>query len=145
MELELARAMAKEFIEQYLSVAALEEFYSKNDFHNIMGYKDDEIVGYLTEDWKFRFNDSRVNCAETVYDKATIYLSKAFVKRASKSTVKDALMHEMAHALCPKEGHNHIWYEISIRIGYVPCEGTLWQLPQKRKRKKTAKDKINRK
>ena len=131
MKLESVEKMANELIEIYLSIDGLRDFYGKNSFPIRFKNDDDNIIDYLTEDWKFKFHDSREYIGHTNYDDATISIATAYAKSHSKATIYDALMHEIAHALCPKAGHNYIWYEICRRLGQTPFEQILWGFPMK--------------
>jgi len=134
MKVKSVEKLANELIKKHLSVEAITEFYEKHDFPFLMS-GNMTIVEYLTEDWKFEINDSRQNVAEIDYETATISMSSVFIKNVNKEDVYDALMHEIAHALCPKEGHNRIWELICIHLGQEPSEFILWNFPKERRKK----------
>lgn len=132
MKEESVKKMANDLIKKHLSVEAIRHFYSENDFRPYLIYDDEQIVEYLTEDWKFEISDSIENPAEIDYETATISMSSVFIKDVGKADVYEALMHEIAHALCPKEGHNWIWISICRLLGQEPTLYTLWSFPAMR-------------
>jgi Mlc titration factor MtfA (ptsG expression regulator) len=135
MKIESVEKLAHVLIQKHLSVEAIRAFYEKNSFRPFFIYEDEEIVDYLTEDWKFEITDSRQIIAETDYDTATITMSSVFIKNVKKADVYDALMHEIAHALCPKVGHNWMWESICRHLGQYPSEFILWNFPKERRKK----------
>ncbi len=50
-----------------------------------------------------------------------IKLSKHLVALNSDEEVRDTILHEIAHALAGlKNGHNHVWKQVCLRIGAKP-------------------------
>ena len=49
-----------------------------------------------------------------------ITLSSKLVEMNNENAVKDVILHEIAHALTPKEGHNKVWKKVAMEIG---CNG----------------------
>jgi len=46
-----------------------------------------------------------------------IYLSKSLCLANDLDRIKDTILHEIAHALAPKDGHNFIWEEVFKTLG----------------------------
>ena len=74
----------------------------------------------INQGWKFEF-DNRKNSGGTCrYLSKRITLSKIYVQAVSLEEVKNTILHEIAHALCPKHGHDHVWRRKALEIG---CNG----------------------
>ncbi len=66
---------------------------------------------------------------ECQYDTRTIRLSRPFVECNPVSTMKEVMLHEIAHALEPRHGHDSVWRKKARSIGSkgVPvCENIIW-------------------
>jgi hypothetical protein len=72
-------------------------------------------------DWKFRFDKARARIGYCNSTHKTISLSEPLTLLASDETIRDTLLHEIAHALVGAENqHNHVWRTKAIAIG---CSG----------------------
>jgi len=71
-------------------------------------------------DWVFKFDYAKRRFGACNYTKKTISLSKHLVKINSEAEVKDTILHEIAHALCPKDGHGKKWQAKCREIGAKP-------------------------
>ena len=76
--------------------------------------------GLIAQGWQFQFDHARVRAGLCQYEKKTISLSKYFVEQAPASEIIDTLLHEIAHALTPKRGHDRVWQQVALSIG---CNG----------------------
>lgn len=93
MELNVAKNMAITYMEQY---------------------------GLLEKGWYFEFDNAKRRFGCCFYDHKKITLSSHLVKLNDVKDVKDTILHEIAHALCPGENHNEVWRKKAIEIG---CDG----------------------
>jgi predicted SprT family Zn-dependent metalloprotease len=71
--------------------------------------------------YNFKYNNrlttSFGNCN---YDTRTILLNPKLVKINSEQDVRDTILHEIAHALNPRQGHNKNWKRTAVEIGCKP-------------------------
>jgi predicted SprT family Zn-dependent metalloprotease len=78
----------------------------------------------LTE-WKFDFNRRKSALGLCSYTNKTIYLSHIFTILNDEQTIKNTILHEIAHALCPRgTGHSRRWKEKAEEIGSIPTRVT---------------------
>ena len=64
-----------------------------------------------------QLTSSGANCN---YTKKLIKISHKYIHRATKKEIKNTILHEIAHALTPKQHHNKVWKKMAISIG---CNG----------------------
>lgn len=79
--------------------------------------------------WNFKFDNSKVRfgvCKQSLNSrtlktvKGEISLSRFLVEANTEAEVKDTILHEIAHALTPRQGHNEVWKRKCIEIGARP-------------------------
>jgi|WetSurMetagenome_2_1015567.scaffolds.fasta_scaffold116989_1 hypothetical protein len=70
--------------------------------------------------YSFSFSNSRRAAGYCKYTTKQIQLSKHLTALANEVDVIDTILHEIAHALCPQHGHDHVWQRTAIAIG---CNG----------------------
>lgn len=70
--------------------------------------------------WVFRFDRGRRRFGCCNYTKTTISLSHHLVRLNSEERVKNTILHEIAHALCPGAHHGPAWVRTAKSIG---CTG----------------------
>lgn len=58
------------------------------------------------------------------YRKRMILLSEPQLTRADERVVRDTILHEIAHALAPLDGHGAVWRATARRIGAKPQAST---------------------
>lgn len=80
--------------------------------------KKHNLIDYSFE-WKKRLINWRV-AGSVDYKKKEISLQPTYVEKNSIEEVKNTILHEIAHALMPKHGHNKFWKRKAIEIG---CTG----------------------
>ena|ERR1022692_257858 len=68
-------------------------------------------------DWDWKFTNAIRKFGSCSHRMKTIILSKPLTELCTDDEVKDTILHEIAHALCPKEGHNEIWKAMAIQLG----------------------------
>lgn len=76
--------------------------------------------GISEQGWRFDFDNAKRRFGYCKYSSKTITLSIHLTEINTFERVKNTILHEIAHALCPKNGHNHIWKSKAIEIG---CDG----------------------
>jgi predicted SprT family Zn-dependent metalloprotease len=76
-------------------------------------------------DWRFRFDHARRRFGSCRYAARLITLSRPLVLLNSPEQVRDTILHEIAHALTPGDGHGPRWKSRCLQIGANPtrCYG----------------------
>jgi predicted SprT family Zn-dependent metalloprotease len=70
--------------------------------------------------WRFQFDHARRRFGSCRPGSKLITLSKPLTLLNSEQEVRDTLLHEIAHALTPGDGHGAKWKARCIEIGAVP-------------------------
>jgi predicted SprT family Zn-dependent metalloprotease len=76
--------------------------------------------GLLGQGWYFTFDRSNQRFGSCQYLRKRITLSKYLTELNSEQEIQNTILHEIAHALCPGQHHNHIWKAKAKEIG---CTG----------------------
>jgi predicted SprT family Zn-dependent metalloprotease len=72
-------------------------------------------------DWNFVFNRRKLEMGLCLFDARVIALSLHFVELNDESSIRDTLLHEIAHALVgPGHGHDLVWKSKCREIGARP-------------------------
>lgn len=82
-------------------------------------YTQYKLQQYELFEWTHTFMNKKTCAGHCNYTQKEIALSTHFVN-SDKTTIQDiknTVLHEIAHALCPKQGHNQIWKQTCIDIG----------------------------
>jgi predicted SprT family Zn-dependent metalloprotease len=83
------------------------------------------------QEWDFAFDRAvrRFGCCH--YAQKRITLSKELTLLNTAEDVKDVILHEIAHALEPRQGHNRQWKRRAMSIGCKPerCYGVHVKKP----------------
>ncbi|NBT51009.1 MAG: hypothetical protein EBT12_05555, partial [Marivivens sp.] len=66
------------------------------------------------------FDDAKTRFGQCRYTPKEISLSRPLTKANDEEQVRDTILHEIAHALTPGEGHGNVWKKVAIKIG---CDG----------------------
>jgi predicted SprT family Zn-dependent metalloprotease len=72
------------------------------------------------DEWTFRFDHARRRFGACRYGQKTITLSRYLTFLNSDEQVRDTILHEIAHALAPGDGHGAKWKRKCREIGAVP-------------------------
>jgi len=80
----------------------------------------DLIATHGLEGWTFTFDHARRRFGKCDYTHRRITLSKSLTFLNGLDEVRDTILHEIAHALCPKDGHGARWRATCRRIGAKP-------------------------
>jgi len=75
--------------------------------------------------WSFRFDHARRRFGSCRYGQKLITLSRPLTMLNTEEQVRDTLLHEIAHALTPGDGHGVRWKQKCRQIGARPvrCYG----------------------
>ena len=95
---------------------------TKNDIPHLAKYMM-EKHGLIRQGWKFAWDHSKRRAGCCKYRCKTISLSKHYVERnvaERLDDVIDTILHEIAHALTPGDGHGAKWKIKCIEIGARP-------------------------
>jgi len=82
------------------------------------------IIKHGVANYAFSFMKTRRNfsaAGNCNWKEKTIKLQPTFVKLNSYEIVRNTILHEIAHALKPRHGHNKFWKRTAENIG---CNGT---------------------
>ena len=72
-------------------------------------------------DWTFAFDHARRRFGACAWSRKRISLSRVLTLLNSEEEVQDTILHEIAHAHCPRDGHGAKWKEMCVRIGAKPA------------------------
>src|SRR5262249_46833618 len=78
-------------------------------------------------EWSFAFNWRKRSLGVCYYERKRIELSRHYVARNDEASIRDTILHEIAHALAGrKAGHGAAWKAICLAIGATParCDAT---------------------
>ena len=68
--------------------------------------------------WRFSFDRAKRRAGSCKFSNKEITLAKAYAEQEDFKEIKNAILHEIAHALVgPKHGHNEIWRQKALEIG----------------------------
>jgi hypothetical protein len=76
--------------------------------------------GIVEQGWRFEFDNAKRRFGCCKYGSRRITLSLYLTELNNIDEVKNTILHEIAHALCPRQGHNSVWKRKAIEIG---CSG----------------------
>ena len=75
----------------------------------------------LTKPWKFKLMSSYETAGITDIENHTIALSRPYIRVADKRSIRDTILHEIAHALVGAgHGHGPVWKRKAREIGAKP-------------------------
>lgn len=81
-------------------------------------------------DWALTFDHARRRAGMTDYRRRTISFSKPLMLIYPEQTVRDVILHEIAHALVgPQHAHDAQWKRVAARIG-ATARASLRDTPQ---------------
>lgn len=70
--------------------------------------------------WSFKFDHARRRFGACREKQKLITLSRPLTLLNSESQVRDTILHEIAHALVPRDGHGEKWKAMCRQIGAKP-------------------------
>jgi predicted SprT family Zn-dependent metalloprotease len=74
----------------------------------------------LLQQWSFRFDRAKCRFGCCSVRQKLIRLSAPLTQLNSREQVTDTILHEIAHALTPGQGHNRLWKQTAAAIGARP-------------------------
>lgn len=79
------------------------------------------LVQHQLHDWTFAFNRAKRSMGLCRHAKRRIELSVYYVLANSRESVRDTILHEIAHALAgARAGHGPAWKRLCLQIGATP-------------------------
>ena len=79
------------------------------------------LHGLSDQGWRFRFDHARRRFGSCRYREKAITLSRPLTLLNAEPEVRDTLLHEIAHALCPGDNHGPRWRAKCREIGARPA------------------------
>ena len=76
--------------------------------------------GLSAQGWRFQFDHARRRFGACRYGRKLITLSRPLVLLNPEAEVRDTILHEIAHALCPGDGHGVRWKQKCREIAPAP-------------------------
>jgi predicted SprT family Zn-dependent metalloprotease len=72
--------------------------------------------------WPLKWSSRKTALGHCVYQPSAIFLSTIYINAAQTTieSVTETILHEIAHALTPGDGHGKLWKATALRIG---CSG----------------------
>lgn len=70
--------------------------------------------------WRFAFDRAKQRLGQCRYTTRTISLSGPLTDLNDEATMRDTILHEIAHALTPGDGHGRAWQAACVSIGAKP-------------------------
>lgn len=67
--------------------------------------------------WRFAFDEARRRLGSCHYGRRTITLSRPLTLLNPEATIRDTILHEIAHARTPGAGHGAAWRAEARRLG----------------------------
>ena len=71
-------------------------------------------------DWQFLFDHARWRFGSCQPRRKRITLSRVLTLLNDESEIRDTILHEIAHALTPGDGHGNRWKAACVKIGARP-------------------------
>lgn len=76
-----------------------------------------------TRVWSFKWNRRAGSFGLCCYKDNTISLSSVLTPHETEEATRQTILHEIAHALTPGQGHNIIWKRKAMQLGVVRPRG----------------------
>lgn len=77
-------------------------------------------VGFGFDNAKVRLGATHAKRIGNVHMVEKITLSKHYAMLLPKEEIRDVILHEIAHALTPGHGHDHVWQAACLKVGAKP-------------------------
>lgn len=74
----------------------------------------------IEQGWRFEFDGAVKRFGVCRTSRRIIGLSRHLVEVNDEERVKDTILHEIAHALTPGQGHNWVWKRKCVEVGCKP-------------------------
>lgn len=79
-----------------------------------------QLISEYVPLYTFKWNNLKRSFGMCSYRERTIYLSRPLTELCEPETVRNTIMHEIAHALTPGQGHGRVWKIQMIKFGLNP-------------------------
>ena len=80
-----------------------------------------DLMGkHLRSDWTFAWTTVKFQYAACNYSTKQIKINKRYAQVSSEYFVRDAILHEIAHAMTEGAGHGWVWTIACRQIGAIP-------------------------
>lgn len=79
-----------------------------------------ELINKHCPEYRFKWDNAKKRFGSCKYRIRTITLSKPLTELNEDPEVIDTILHEIAHALTPRHGHNKHWKQKAEQIGCNP-------------------------
>jgi len=76
--------------------------------------------GLTDKGWRFEWDNAARRFGQCRYSTKTISMSRQLTRQRSEGSVRNTMLHEIAHALTPGSGHGYEWRMKALAIG---CDG----------------------
>lgn len=76
--------------------------------------------GLTDKGWRFEWDNAARRFGQCRYSTKTISMSRQLTIQRSEASVRNTMLHEIAHALTPGHKHDAVWRAKAISIG---CDG----------------------
>lgn len=97
---------------------ALTLSYVENVANELIAFH--QLNGNISSDWKFKWNRRSQAIGLCSYKDSTIQLSDKWASVLSEVELRDTILHEIAHAMTPGDGHGTKWRMACVQIGANP-------------------------
>ena len=85
---------------------------------HLLAYQLMDEHGLVERGWTFEFDRAKTRFGVCYYNRKQIKLSKVLTVHRDESSVRNTILHEIAHALVGHgHGHNHVWRRKALEIG----------------------------
>lgn len=86
----------------------------------IEAYANRKIREHLPLSWVFKWDHAKLRLGCCNYRKQTISLSRHHIEGQTVEQMQETIMHEIAHALTPGNGHGKLWQRKMRQFGLKP-------------------------
>jgi predicted SprT family Zn-dependent metalloprotease len=84
-----------------------------------------ELIGRYNPSIQFKWSRTKQAFGDFSYSTRTIRLSNVLTPKCTEAEVRDTIMHEIAHSLCPPAtGHGPVWQLKMQEFGLKPSKST---------------------
>lgn len=89
------------------------------DYRETTNFANSSLVQWNLNDWTFGFNKNKRRLGVCKHKEKRIEVSIYHLTNDDED-VKNTILHEIAHAICPKRGHGIEWKRCCRLVGAIP-------------------------